>query len=161
MKNPTLTITQPGLRAIAIFEGVKGLSAIAASIGLLSLLHHDVRAMAIALIGHFQLNPQAHYPQLLLDYASMLGDVNVRQVVLLAWGYAAIRLAECYGLWHDRAWAEWLAALSGALYLPWEFEHLMAHRTAINAVVLLGNLAVVAYMVLRLWRRRAGKQAVR
>jgi uncharacterized membrane protein (DUF2068 family) len=142
------------LHAIALFEGVKGIAAIAASFGLLSLAHHDVRAMAYALIGHFHLDPDAHYPRILLNDATRLADVNLRQVVLLAWAYAAIRLTEGYGLWKDKAWAEWLAAVSGAVYLPLEVSHLMAHTTVINGMVLTGNIAVVAYMVVRLRRRR-------
>ncbi len=142
------------LHAIALFEALKGLAAIAASLGLLSLVHHDVRAMAYALMGHFHLNPDARFPQMLLHDISALQNANLRQVVLLAWGYAAIRLTEGYGLWRDKAWAEWLAAVSGAVYLPLELNHLAAHTTAINALVLIGNVAVVAYMVVRLRRRR-------
>ena len=145
------------LHAIALFEAVKGLAAIAASLGLLSLARHDVRALAYALIGHFHLDPDAHYPRMLLDYAEVLANANLRQVVLLAWAYAGIRLTEGYGLWRDRAWAEWLAALSGAVYLPLELNHLRAHTTAINALVLLGNVVVVVYMVVRLWKRRSAK----
>lgn len=132
----------------------------AASVGLLSLAHHDVRALAYALIGHFHLNPDAHYPKLLLDEAALLANSNLLQTVVLAWAYAAIRLLEGYGLWQDRAWAEWLAALSGSVYLPWEINHLMQHTTAINAMVLLGNVAVVLYMVIRLRRRRNQNKAV-
>lgn len=150
---PTPT-QKTALHAIALFEAVKGLAAIAASLGLLSLAHHDVRAMAYALIGHFHLDPDAHYPRVLLDYASMLADANLRQVVGLAWLYASIRLTEGYGLWRDRAWAEWLAALSGAVYLPLEWSHLVKHPSVINGAVLLGNIAVVTYMVVRLWQRR-------
>ena len=146
------------LHAIAAFEGVKGLAAITASLGLLSLAHHDVRAMAYALIGHFHLDPDAHYPRILLNEAMLLANANVRQVVLLAWAYAAIRLTEGYGLWKDKAWAEWLAAVSGAIYLPLELSHLMAHTTFINGMVLIGNIAVVVYMVVRLWRRRGYKR---
>ncbi len=142
------------LHPIAIFEGEKGIAAITASFGLLSLAHHDVRAMAYALIGHFHLDPDAHYPRILLNDATLLANANLRQAVLLAWAYAAIRLTEGYGLWKDRAWAEWLAAVSGAVYLPLELSHLMAHTTVINGMVLAGNIAVVAYMAVRLRRRR-------
>ena len=145
------------LHAIAMFEGLKGFAAIAASFGLLSLAHHDVRAMAYALIGHFHLNPDAHYPRMLLDDAAWLANANLRETVLLAWGYASIRLTEGYGLWKDRAWAEWLAAVSGAIYLPLELSHLMEHTTVINGIVLGGNIAVVAYMVVRLRLRRNQK----
>ncbi len=144
------------LHLIALFEGLKGLAAIAASLGLLGLAHRDVRGLAYALIGHFHLNPDAHYPRLLLSYADLLVNTNLRSVVLLAWAYATIRLLEGYGLWKDRAWAEWLAALSGAIYVPVEINHLVHHATFANALVLAGNVAVVAYMVWRLWRRRAG-----
>jgi uncharacterized membrane protein (DUF2068 family) len=149
-----LAVKNKALHAIALFEALKGLAAIAASLGLLSLVHHDVRAMAYALMGHFHLNPDAHFPQMLLNDISALQNANLRQVVLLAWGYAAIRLTEGYGLWRDKAWAEWLAAVSGAVYLPLELSHLAKHTTVINGLVLVGNLAVVAYMVVRLRRRR-------
>ena len=142
------------LHAIALFEGVKGIAAFTASIGLLSLAHHDVRALAYALIGHFHLDPQAHYPSLLLNDAIWLASANLRQAVMLAWAYAALRMLEGYGLWKDRAWAEWLASLSGAVYLPFELRHLVQHTTVINFTVLIGNVGVVAYMVMRLRRRK-------
>ena len=158
--HPT-AVKNNALHAIALFEGLKGLAAIAASLGLLSLVHHDVRAIAYALMGHLHVNPDARFPQMLLNDISALQNANLRQVVLFAWGYAAIRLTEGYGLWRDKAWAEWLAAVSGTVYLPLELSHLLAHTTAINGVVLVGNLAVVAYMVVRLWRRRnQGAKAV-
>lgn len=148
------------LHGIAIFETIKGVAALAASFGLLGLVHHDVRHLAVALIGHFHLPLEARYPALVLHYADVLQDANLRNLVLLAWGYAAIRLAEGYGLWRDRAWAEWLAALSGGLYLPFEALHLAHRPNAINALVLLGNLGVVAYMVWRLHRRRLAQRAL-
>ena len=54
------------LQAIAIFEATKGLAALAGLIGVLDLLHHDVRAVVLTLIGRFGLDPEAHYPSLLL-----------------------------------------------------------------------------------------------
>jgi uncharacterized membrane protein (DUF2068 family) len=155
-KNPQ---TKVALHAIALFEAVKGVAAIAASVGVLSFAQHDVRALAYALIGHFHWNPQAHYPRLLLADAELLASADLRQVVLLLWAYAAIRLAEGYGLWKDRAWAEWLAAVSGAVYLPIELSHLIGSATPVNAAVLVSNVAVVAYMVIRLLRRRAEQAA--
>jgi uncharacterized membrane protein (DUF2068 family) len=153
------TAMRRALHTIALFEGVKGIAAIAASVGLLGLAHHDLRQLAFALIGHFHLSPDARYPRLLLTYAELLENENLRSVVLFAWGYAAIRITEAYGLWKDRAWAEWLAALSGAVYVPLELEHLLHHPTPINAAVLSGNVAVVLYMALRLARRRAERIA--
>ena len=106
------------------------------------------------MIGHFHLDPEAHYPQLLIETANWIATSNVYAIFAVAVLYAVIRLVEAYGLWKDRAWAEWLAALSGSLYLPLELNHLIAHTTTINACVLMGNLAVVVFMVFRLKKRR-------
>ena len=142
------------LHAIALFEALKGLAALAALVGLLDLLHHDVRQLAIELIGRFSLDPDAHYPSLLLHYADLLPGANVRQLVLLGIGYATLRLVEAYGLWCDKPWGELLAALSGALYIPFELGHLRHHPTPGAALVCILNLLLVAYLVYRLWSRR-------
>ena len=142
------------LRLIAVFESVKGFAAISASLGLLSLVHHDVQTLAQALIGHFPLDPRAYYPRMLLDEAALLSSANLRQVVFLLGAYSGIRLSEVYSLWRDRAWSEWPAAISGAVYLPLEISHLLQHTEWINAGVPALKVAVVAYMVLRLWQRR-------
>jgi uncharacterized membrane protein (DUF2068 family) len=145
------------LHAIAVFEGVKGLAAISASIGLLSLTHHDIRALAYALIGHFHLDPEAHYPRLLLDDATWLQNANILQVMLFACAYAAIRFAEGYGLWKGRTWAEWLAACSGGVYLPVEIMHMLEQPSVINSAVLIFNFFIVLYMAGRLWQQKKMK----
>ena len=142
------------LRAIAIFEAVKGIAALALMVGVLDLMHRDVRHLAMALIGHFGLDPGAHYPAILLQYAAMLSDINPASLLLLGVAYITVRLSEAYGLWNDRAWAEWLAALSGVLYIPFEFHHLLYRPALINAAVLASNAFVVGFMTYQLWRRR-------
>lgn len=100
------------MRAIAVFEATKGIAALGASVGLLDLMHHDVRHLAMELIGNFGLHPDARYPSILLHYADLLPGADVRALVTLAFGYILVRLSEAYGLWNDLAWGEWLGALS-------------------------------------------------
>ena len=150
------------LRGIALFECIKGVAALAALAGILDLMHRDVRHLAVTLIGRFGLNPNAHYPSLLLHYADLLPNANVTLLVILATGYIALRFAEAWGLWYDRAWGEWLGALSGGLYIPFELRHLELRPGWINAAVLTGNVFVVVFLVYRLWlrRRRATESAL-
>ncbi len=142
------------LRAIALFEAIKGVAAFAAVIGVLDLMHHDVRHLAMELIGRFKLNPEARYPSVLLHYAGLLPGADVRALMLLAFGYIAGRVLEAYGLWNDRAWGEWLGALSGGLYIPFEIGHLVYRPSVINAAVLTGNILVVSFLAYQLSRRR-------
>jgi uncharacterized membrane protein (DUF2068 family) len=141
------------LRTIAVFEAIKGLAALAAIVGVLELMHRDVRHLALELIGHFGLNPDARYPEMVLHYADLLPGANLRALVALAVGYTFVRLLEAYGLWHDRAWGEWLGALSGGLYIPFELTHMMHRPSLVNAAVLAGNIFVVGFLAFQLWRR--------
>ncbi|GAB4063826.1 DUF2127 domain-containing protein [Uliginosibacterium sediminicola] len=151
------TAVRRSLRAIAIFEALKGLAALVAIIGVVDLLHHDLRHLAEALIGRFHLSPDGHYSSIILHYADLLPGANVHALMWLAAGYIGLRAAEAYGLWFDKAWAEWLAALSGAVYVPLELEHLWQRPSLINAAVLLINLIVVLFLARQLLARRKNK----
>ena len=141
------------LRTIAAFEAIKGAAAFAAVIGLLDLMHHDVRHLAIELIGHFNFNPDARYPSLLLHYADLLPGANVHALLLLAFCYIVVRAFEAYGLWNERAWGEWLGTLSGGLYVPFEIAHLVQRPSIIGAAVLTGNILVVSFLAYQLAHR--------
>ena len=142
------------LHAIAAFEATKGVAALAALIGALDLLHQDVRALAMALIGRFGLDPEAHYPSLLLHYADLLPDADVQQLVLLGSAYIALRFIEAAGLWLGKTWAEYLGALSGGIYIPFELRHWIDTPSLINAAILLLNAVIVGYLVRALWARQ-------
>jgi len=142
------------LRTIALFEALKGVTAFAASLGLLSLLHHDLHHLAEALIGRFGLDPGGHYPAIILRDATLLQDANLRSLLLLAAGYVLLRLTEAYGLWHERLWGKWLGALSGALYVPFELRHLYYHPSAAAAAVVVINVLVVAFLAVELVQAR-------
>ncbi|WP_156373504.1 DUF2127 domain-containing protein [Pseudorhodoferax sp. Leaf267] len=147
------------LRAVAVFEAAKGLLALAAASGVLLLLHHDLRALALRLVEHLHLNPAAKVPHLLLHAVDRLQDMRVGLLVLGVIAYVALRLVEAYGLWHGRAWAEVVAALSGAVYLPIELLEAVRRPGWLSATAVLLNAAVVALMLGALWRRRQGRPA--
>lgn len=143
------------LRAIAGFEALKGALALLAGAGLLSVLHRDLHQLAVALIGHIGLSPGQRYPALLLSQVDVWAHEDLRLLVMAAGAYAALRFAEASGLWRGRAWGEWLGALSGGLYIPFELWH-WAHRpTWLASAVVVFNAAVVVYLGWQLWVRRS------
>lgn len=149
------------VRWVAWLEAGKGLLVLAAATGLLALVHRDVHALAAKLIAHAHLNPASRYPTIFLDAARHLGDSRLMLLALGAAAYAAVRLVEAYGLFLGRAWAEVLAAASGAIYLPIEVYELLQGATALKAALLAVNALVVAIMLRALWQRRrtTGEQA--
>lgn len=147
------------LHAIALFEAIKGLAALAAGIGLLGLLHQDIHQLAVALLWRFHLDPALPYPAILLHYADLLSAINLRTLAPVALAYIGVRFAEAWGLWKGKIWAEWLAALSGALYIPLEVAHLVHRTSLINAAVLFANVLIVGFLALQLWHRLRQKHA--
>lgn len=140
-------------QAIAIFEATKGLAALGGLIGVLDLLHRDVRAVVLTLIGRFGLDPEAHYPSLLLHYADLLPNTDVHMLVMLVSAYIALRFMEATGLWLHKAWGEYLGALSGGIYIPFEVVHFIDEPSWMNAFIVTLNAVIVAYLVYALWQR--------
>jgi uncharacterized membrane protein (DUF2068 family) len=147
----------PGLRAVATLEAVKGLVVLLAGFGAFALIHHDVQAVAESLVRHSHLNPARHIPRIFLSAAGKMTDARLWMLAAGALAYSAVRFAESWGLWRARRWAEWLGALSGGIYVPFEVVSLFARPTPLKAVTLLANVAIVAYLAVLLTRgeRRA------
>ena len=145
-----------GVRVVAVFEALKGALVVGAGLGLLSLVHHDLQAMAERLVRHSHLNPARHYPRIFIEAASHTNDSRLRSLAALAFLYAAVRFIEAYGLWQMRVWAEWFAIISGSLFLPVEVYEMFRRATWTRGIVLLINLFIVAYLVnFRLSGRRS------
>jgi uncharacterized membrane protein (DUF2068 family) len=139
------------LRGVALVESAKGLLVLFAGAGLLSLTPQEVEAAAVAILESFRLNPSSGYPRVFLDLASQTSNTQLWWLAMGAMAYASIRLAEAYGLWRDRAWAKWLGAVSGALYIPYEIYGLTQTGSVTMAVVLAINVAIVGFLSWSLW----------
>jgi len=148
------------LRTIAVLEAVKGVLAIAAGFGVLSLLHHDLHHIAASLIGRIGLDPGGHYPATILNDVDRLQGTDTRLLIAVTLLYAAVRFAEAYGLWRARPWGEWLGALSGALYVPFELRHLLHSPSVTAALVVTFNVAVVMFLARQLREGRHRNSAL-
>lgn len=146
-----------GIRAVALYEAAKGAIVLLAGGGLLGLLHQDVQALAERFVRFSHLNPASKYPRIFVDAATNVTDKQLWWLAAAAAAYSCLRGLEAYGLWKGRAWAEWLALVSAALYVPVEYYHLWHRFTWLKVAVLVANLGVVAVMAYAL-RHRAEQE---
>ena len=97
-----------------------------------------------------------------LDFADSITDARLWAAASIAFAYAALRFTESYGLWKERTWAEWVAFISGTLLLPVEIRELFRGITFWRCALLIGNLAIIFYMLyVLLENRRERQQALR
>jgi uncharacterized membrane protein (DUF2068 family) len=145
---------QPGLRAVAVCEGAKGILVLAVGLGLLGFIHRDLQQLAEDVVRHLHLNPSARYPRVFLMVASRFDGVQLWAVAVGALVYSGLRFLEAVGLWKDRNWAKWLGAISGGIYIPVEIYEAARKATATRLVLFALNVAVVAYLLWNLWQKR-------
>jgi len=144
------------LQLVALMEAVKGVIVFGAGFGVLTLLHRDVRHIAESLVTRLHIDPENHFAGIFLNAAAHVTDARLWGLAALAVAYSALRWTEAWGLWFHRRWAEWLGAVSGAIYVPIEVYELWEKPGAIKAATLALNVAVVAYLV---WTLRQGRDA--
>jgi uncharacterized membrane protein (DUF2068 family) len=135
------------LRAVASFELSKGLVVLAAGCGVLLLLHRDTSEIAQNLLTLLHISPDHRLSHMVMRQADRITDAKLWTFAGLAACYSTIRFVEAYGLWKARAWAEWIALISGAMYLPFEIRELIRRLSLFHFSLLIVNLAVVLYMV--------------
>ncbi len=134
------------IRTVAVFEAAKGAVVLLAGFGVLSLLHRDIRVAAAALVGRLHLNPAHEFESSFIEAASRVTDTGLWVIASAGFLYALFRFLEAFGLWFGRRWAEWLAVVSGGLYVPLEIYELIQRHTWVRVSALIVNLAVVCMM---------------
>ena len=148
-----------GLRAIAIFEASKGIVVLAAGVGALRLLNGNAEIFARRIVHHLELDPAGRYTSMVLDVAAQMTNTQVWMVTAAAAAYCLVRLFEAYGLWRERAWAEWFAIVGAALYIPFEIKLLISRPNTVKALLLAANVLLVVYIawILAKKRRKSGE----
>jgi uncharacterized membrane protein (DUF2068 family) len=145
------------LRAVASLELAKGLIVLAAGCGVLMLSHRDPGDIADWCLTVLHISPDHHFAQVFLDWADTLTVRKLWVVAGAAVIYSILRFVEAYGLWKARPWAEWIALISGTLYLPFEIFKLVGNPNLFHFSILAVNLAVVIYIAYVLLDARASK----
>jgi len=147
------------LRTVALLEAAKGALVLLLGFGLLSLIHHDVQRVAERLIAHAHLNPAARYPRIFIDVTNQITDARLLLIAAGAGVYSLVRFIEGYGLWYARRWAEWFAALSGGIYVPFELFELYERATWLSLGALMLNSTIVVFMLYSLFHADGRKSA--
>src|SRR5882762_7783461 len=144
----------PGLRLIAAFKIFKGLTLLAVGIGALKLLHKDMAAQTEQWIEVLRVDPHNHYIHWVFEKLSILDARKLKELSVGTFFYSALFLTEGIGLALRKRWAEYFTIISTASLLPLEVYEIAKRADAARIVVLLANIAIVAYLVIEVRRTR-------
>ena len=136
-----------GVRTVATIEFTKGIIVVLAGLGIFSMRHRDIWGVAESFLEFFHVNPYHHYVGVFIDLIYRVSDIRLWKIAVVASLYALLRFVEAYGLWYALPWAEWLALVSGAIYIPFEIVDLIHRPTWIRLLIVVVNALVVMYML--------------
>jgi uncharacterized membrane protein (DUF2068 family) len=137
-----------GLRMVAVFEALKGALALASAYFLIVMIRRDVDFQEAAehILFSLHINPSRHWSQEFLHAANNISGTNIVMIGAIAITYASLRFAESYGLWKQRAWGEWLAIISGCVYIPFEIYKVIRRPNELHWAILGINILIVLYI---------------
>ena len=97
----------------------------------------------------------------LLNWVSGIDVAKLQFLDVVCFSYATLYLIQALGLWYDRYWAEWLTLVMALLFVPYEIFEVIRHHQPLTIILLVLNLAVVAYLIHHVRQKRQQKKLAR
>jgi phosphoribosylanthranilate isomerase len=138
------------IHLISLEKVLKATVLVVVGFKLLSFLGKDVHEWAVEFVARHRFAVIDRYIQPALDHLVGVGDRQLKQFSVAAFGYAGILFVEGIGLWLQKRWAEYLTAIATALFIPFEIYEISQRLTWVRCGALGINLFIVWYLVTRL-----------
>jgi len=138
------------IRGIALFKLFKAAVLIIVGLGALRLIHVDIATVLAHWVRRFGVDPGGRYVDHLLQRATTLTPNTIRGIGVGSFIYAGLFLTEGIGLWLLKRWAEWFTIIMTSSLLPIELYEIHRHPTEFKVLLLVFNVAVVAFLFYQL-----------
>ncbi len=135
------------LALIAVFKLVKAALMLVVVAGAFELVRPAVRARAQEWLGAISFTGEPQFVRDLVAWVSGIGATRIRELGLVALGFALLYIAEGVGLWLEQRWAEYLTVVATASLIPFELFALAAGVTGPKLFTFVVNVLVCAYLV--------------
>jgi len=122
--------------------------------GALHYLHGDLSTAIAHWMDILRIDPHSHYLQWIVGKIANVDEKQLRELSVGTFLYSALFLCEGVGLALRKRWAEYLTIVSTASLMPIELFEIYKGPSAPRVILLLVNLAVVAYLVRELGKTR-------
>ncbi len=140
------------LLLIGLFKLLKGISLLAVGVGALRFLHRDLAHSIEHWVNILGVDPDNRHVHALLSRAFRVTPHQLKALSAGTFIYAALFLTEGTGLVLRRRWAEYLTIITTGGLVPLEVYEIAKHVTPIKIGVLILNIAILVYLVLRVRR---------
>jgi uncharacterized membrane protein (DUF2068 family) len=145
------------LFAIAVFKWMKGLMLLAIAAGAINLFHKDVQSHVAYWVDACRIDSDNRYVAAALEKLNLIHTPELKELSFLSAFYAGIFLTEGTGLALRKRWAEYFTIIATGLLIPLEIYELCKTVSLLKGLLLVGNVAIVAFLVWLVRSREAPK----
>ena len=147
----------PLLPVIGVFKLAKAAILFAAAYAFRFLRHSPIEQTLIAWADAIHVDPEGRRMRLLIDKFVGASPIHLHLVGIGLFVYGCLFTTEGVGLLLRKRWGEYVTVAITSLLLPLEvYELLRPEHRAVKVLVLVANLAILAYLIWNLYRTRPG-----
>jgi uncharacterized membrane protein (DUF2068 family) len=147
-----------GLLAIGLLKLAEAIFFFLVGVGAIHFIHRDLGDSALQLARRLRVDPDGRLISWMLDRLDSITALRLKQIGVVTFFYAGLRMIEGVGLVMEKVWAEYLTIGVTTAFLPWELHEIVRHPDWIRVCLLVANLIVLAYLVWLLGRNRRAKR---
>jgi uncharacterized membrane protein (DUF2068 family) len=137
----------PGLRIIAFYEIIKTSCLLLVALAAFHFYRQQNFEHLVRWLEHLSLADSNGLRWKLVELLHRLGPGKFQAVGLVALGYAVLFGIEGVGLWLGKHWAEWFTVIATGSLVPLELYETLYHFGWIKLATLVGNVAIIVYLV--------------
>jgi uncharacterized membrane protein (DUF2068 family) len=142
------------IRLIAVFKLLKAASLLVMGFGILKLMHTNMAVHLRHWIAMLGFDPGNRIMSRAIQKVTNISPNKIRDFGVVSFIYAGLFLTEGIGLWLMKRWAEWFTIVITSSLLSLEIYEIFHRPTPIKILVLIINIAVVAYLLYRITSER-------
>jgi uncharacterized membrane protein (DUF2068 family) len=148
-----------GLRVIAIYEIIKTACLLLVAMVAFHLDRQQNFEHLVHWLEHLSLADSNSLRWKLVGLLQDFGPSRFVAVGVVALGYAVLFGIEGVGLWLGKYWAEWFTVIATGSLIPLELYETLYHFGWLKLATVVGNVAIVVYLVRVALQTRATRRA--
>lgn len=148
-----------GLRVIAIYEIIKTSCLLLVALAAFHFYRQQNFEQLVRWLEHLSLADSNGLRWKLVELLQDFGPSKFVAVGVVALGYALLFGIEGVGLWLGKHWAEWFTVIATGSLIPLELYETLYHFGWLKLATLVGNVAIIVYLVRVALQPRAGKSS--
>jgi uncharacterized membrane protein (DUF2068 family) len=142
------------LLLIGGFKLVEAVFFLLVGVGAIHFLHRDLRDAVLQLATKLRQDPEGRLVGFVMNHIDVITAHRLRQIGAATFFYAALRVAEGWGLVLEKVWAEYLTVGVTVSFLPLEMFEIVRRPDWFRVGIMAINLLVLAYLLWLLQRKK-------